>query len=418
VYDVQEYFLGATEGLVPGGKQQQPQQHRQGMEEAVPVVKAFSDIAAAPTTASEDDAGLAAAVQAAAGTAGGTYDPSAYADNPWFFYAKHPGLQAPGSRTDKIYVATKDLAACSLCGVTDDAGGAVLDGPGLPSCTVSETCEAEGGAGGQDEGVLESLKGQPEFARMWVTERGAALPNTTIAIVHLKAAFTPGRTEGGAGEYTTVSDEQVAAALNATIRALGLPTRFHLKVERTITPETMDPMFGPEVPDYLKEGSGAPARKRRAAMRAAQRRRLQELGEVEGEQECGRSELFKAYVVSDWKNVTDAVARGIRSSEAEHVLTQLLQERADADAAEGRSPLAFADDHEVVVSDMNAVEEEAAEEERSAAQPPVICTLVAYRTASLHIPSTSKAGVSNSAWWRTIRGWGGVVACLSACLSD
>ena len=28
------------------------------------------------------------------------------------------------------------------------------------------------------------------------------------------------------------------------------------------------------------------------------------------------------------------------------------------------------------------------------AQPPVICTLVADRTSSLHVPSTAKAGVS------------------------
>ena len=71
--------------------------------------------------------------------------------------------------------------------------------------------------------------------------------------------------------------------------------------------------------------------------------------------------------------------------------------RADADAAEGRSPVAFADDHDHVrklLGEDVLDEDEEAQESGAPAQPPVICTLVAYRTSSLHVPSTAKAGVS------------------------
>jgi hypothetical protein len=321
-YDVQSLFLAATEGLSPAdgalaGEHDHEQEQQPDLEKGV------------PTTASA----------AAVNTTG----------NPWFYFANHPALQVEGTpKTDKIYVAASTLQACTVCGLTSTesaATGGNIDGPGVMGCRVDDSCDAsvKGKTKGEAGGVAGALEGQPEFARMWVTDRGAPLPNTTIATLYLKAVFTPGRTEGGQGDYTTVGAEQVAAALNATILALGLPTRFHLRAERAPTEANVDPAFlGPDVPEYLKEGPGEPARRRLKALRAAQRRRLQ--GELEGQQECGRSELFVAYVVSDWKNVTDAVARGIRSAEAEGVLTRLLQERADADAAAGLSPLAFADD--------------------------------------------------------------------------
>ncbi len=412
-YDLQEYILKATEGLAP-----QPASVVKGgvsltdpPAAAVPVVNAISETAgpeAATSSTEGDDAGSLAGVLQAEMGSGGTFNMTGTEDRPWFYFANHPGLQARGSRTDKIYLADEGLSACSLCGVTsdgDDGSGLAVnvDGPGAPNCAMSDACEApdatkaEAGAG---EGVRDSLKGQPEFASMWVTDSAAPLPNTTIGTVFLRATLTPGRTEGGAGEHTTVGPEQVHAALNATIVALGLPTRFHLRVERAVTPETMDPMFSPDIPDYLKEGSGAPARRRLKAQRAAQRRRLVEAaGELGGEQECGRNELFKAYVVSDWKNVTDAVARVIRSPEAEALLTRLLQERADADAAEGRSPLAFADISEYHV---RALDEEEPPAE-APMQPPAVCTLVAYRTTSLHIPSTKVAGVLSGAYRRVCR---------------
>lgn len=397
--DVQQYFLNATANMQPAN---------------TTVVVASKP----PAVAAAEEEAAGGVLQQALGP-GGEVNTTTTANNPWFYFANHPALQAEGSRTDKIYMAADDLAGCNVCGVTSSESVATrgnVDGPGTKGCVLRDSCEAEEQEGAE-ESVHTTLAGQPEFARMWVTDRGEALPNTTITTIQLKATFTPGRTDGGSGEYTTVSEGQVAAALNATIHAMGLPTRYHLKAERAVTPEAIDPMFSPEIPEYLKEGSGAPARKRRRAMRAAARRRLWEAGEFEGQQECGRNELFVAYVVSDWKNVTDAIARVIRSSEAEAVLTELLQRRVAADAAEGRSPVAFADDDTesreaawVLHDDELGETREEEEGKEPPALAPVVCTLVAYRTASLHVPSTSKAGVSQG-----MRAYGCACGCMSAC---
>lgn len=388
-YDVQSLFLKSTEGMVDGSLAEQ--------YGASSTLSDASAAAVAPVAASAAAAGDATTTTAVAAALAPAVDTT---NNPWFFFANHPALQVEGTpKTDKIYMATPTVEACSVCGLRSaesPAAGDNIDGPGAGSCRVDDACgpkEADGASGsGSGGGVAAVLEGQPEFARMWVTDRGAPMPNTTIATVFLKAAFTPGRADGGTGDFTTVSSAQVAAALNATIQALGLPTRFHLRAERAASGETVDPAFqGPDVPEYMKAGPGEPARRRLREMRAAQRRRLQEqmaaVGELEGQQECGRSELFKAYIVSDWKNVTDAVARGVRSAEAEGILTRLLQQRADADAAEGRSPLAFPDDNAGASAPGTA----------SAATPPAVCTLVAYRTASMHIPANPIAGVSNGA---------------------
>lgn len=390
-YDVQSLFLQATEGMADGSLAEQ--------YGGSAVTTGSSE--SPPTTTSD------AAMTDAAVIGSKNNSSSSSNSGPWFYFANHPALQVEGTpKTDKIiYVASPHIQACSVCGLSSpesSAKGGNIDGPGAGSCRVDEACDAE--AEKEQRGAAAALEDQPEFTRMWVTDRGAALPNTTVATVFLKSAFTPGRTDAGQGDYTTVSEQQVAAAFNATVRELGLPTRFHLRVERAMTQESIDPMFkGPDVPEYLKEGSGEPARRRLKAMRAAQRRRLQEeMGEVVGQQECGRNELFKAYIVSDWKNVTDAVARAIRSSEAEAVLTAELQARAEEDAAAGRSPVDFADDENraekwELHDDEVGASTAAAEADGPPASPPAICTLVAYRTASLHVPSTTKAGVSQGA---------------------
>jgi len=199
----------------------------------------------------------------------------------------------------------------------------------------------------------------------------------------------------------------VLAALNATIQALGLPSRYHLRAEKALTGDNVDPALqGPDVPEYMKEGLGPQSRRRLKALHASRRRRLQEemtgVGELGGQQECGRSELFVAYVVSDWKNVTDAVARAIRSPEAEGLLTRLLQERADADAAVGLSPLAVVDYAKVYGASDGEQQQQPQDKPAVPATPPAVCTLVAYRTASIHIPAASIAGISNG----TCRGGG------------
>ena len=284
-----------------------------------------------------------------------------HGDNPLWEFAE--GLRVNESKTDRIYVA-QPMDACGLCDVTPGNTMDNIDGPGAASCAIENACEnlktsaldvaaIATGVGG--EGATE--KTQTPVSGMWVTGREEATANTTVQQLELRATFTPSST--GASPDKT----QVKAALTAAIGELSLSGRWHVLVEASLeAAKNIDTLFRyegatEEYEDGVDFGSVDP-------------------GEMEGQQECGRNELFKAYLVSDWKNVTDEISRKLKTTTGTKALTLALQ-----DTVESAALAAAVDAPEGTVPPT----------------APGVCELVTYRTTAIFIPAASMVGVVNAA---------------------
>ena len=286
-----------------------------------------------------------------------------HGDNPLYVFAEMEGLKVNESKTDRIYVA-QPMDACGLCDITPGITMANIDGPGAASCAIENACEnldtsaldmAAIATGSGGEGATGTT--QTPVSGMWVTGREEAVANTTVQQLELRATFTPSSTGGSPDK------DQVKAALTTAIGELGLSGRWHLLVEASLeAAKNIDQLFRyegatEEYGDGVDFGSVDP-------------------GEVEGQQECGRDELFKAYVVSDWKNVTDEISRKLKTTTGTKALTLALQAAADSaalaatvDAPEGTIP----------------------------PTAPGVCELVTYRTTAIFIPASSMVGVVDAA---------------------
>eukprot|EP00624_Nannochloropsis_granulata_P003180 evm.model.NODE_26153_length_34556_cov_35.353714.1 len=328
------------------------------------LLKGLGEIADAKKTLADTTAALEAVPETSPDDRRPTFvKPSnvSHADNPLYVFAEMPGLKVNESKTDRIYLA-QPLDACGMCDITPGKTMDNVDGPGATSCAMENACEnldssaADVAATLAGKGIGEGTTQTP-VSGMWVTDREESAANTTVQLLELHATFTPSST-GGSPDKRHVKD-----ALTAAVGELGLSGRWHLQVEASMeTTKNIDPLFRYEgatenYEDELDFGHVDP-------------------GEVEGQQECGRNELFKAYLVSDWKNVTDEISRKLKTKTGTKALTLALQAAVDSsvlaagvDAPEGTiSPTA-----------------------------PGICELVTYRTTSILIPATSMVGVVDAA---------------------
>ncbi len=189
-----------------------------------------------------------------------------------------------------VFISDSEFDSCRAC----DIGSGRLAGPGAAACVVEPTCHAASAA---PESATSLGQERMRFLEeMWVLPPGSDPANTSVAVLDLTASSSPPTT-------VAIDPAAVAAAVNATVRALGLSERFHLRV---VSP-------APLLDDDVFAQHTVVGQRRR-------RRRMEEeaTGVVEGpdaEREGEWSPLrFKAYVVSDWGNVTAAVARGLSSA--------------------------------------------------------------------------------------------------------
>jgi hypothetical protein len=124
----------------------------------------------------------------------------------------------------------------------------------------------------------------------------------------------------------------VKQAVEKASAALGLPQRFHL----TVAPDLVNPLASDDadyVASVLKDASdngGLNGREYGTSL-------IDEEGEMleamlrEGArkmqyEECSVGKTFKVYVVSDWRNVTQAHVKGLRTQDAAKQLAVALQE--------------------------------------------------------------------------------------------
>jgi hypothetical protein len=215
------------------------------------------------------------------------------------------------------------LGSCEACDVEQET---LFDGPGGTKCLIQDTCEKEdkgeedGQWGGSGSGLLN---------QMWMTGPGQDPANTSMAVLDLRViAFSilpssssstpPEKTSSRRLSASSVSSSHVLAALNETSQALGLSPRHHLRVVAVKT----DPLM-----KKYQEAEMDERRHHRDRLRALVNKPGLIVGEDdEGGQDEGEDEgifLFRAYFLSDWANVTNALSRTLAANAK--LLTTTLQ---------------------------------------------------------------------------------------------
>eukprot|EP00624_Nannochloropsis_granulata_P006213 evm.model.NODE_45415_length_16343_cov_32.634583.1 len=164
---------------------------------------------------------------------------------------------------------------------------------------------------------------------MWMTGPGQDPANTSMAVLDLRViAFSilpssssstpPEKTSSRRLSASSVSSSHVLAALNETSQALGLSPRHHLRVVAVKT----DPLM-----KKYQEAEMDERRHHRDRLRALVNKPGLIVGEDdEGGQDEGEDEgifLFRAYFLSDWANVTNALSRTLAANAK--LLTTTLQ---------------------------------------------------------------------------------------------
>jgi len=225
------------------------------------------------------------------------------------------------------------LGSCEACDVQQET---VFDGPGATKCVMRETCEEEGKD--EEEGQWGDFR-EGLFKQMWMTGPGQDPANTSLAILDLRVtAFSivpssssstpPDNTSSRRLSSSSIDTTHVLAALNETIQALGLSPRHHLRVVPVKTDALMK---------NYQEAEMEERRHHRERLRAL----VNKPGVIEGEDdEGGKDEgekegtfLFRAYFVSDWANVTNALSRSLTANAK--LLTTRLQQQGKQVGKEG-----------------------------------------------------------------------------------
>lgn len=192
--------------------------------------------------------------------------------------------------TNKVFLGTR-LGGCQACDVTGPgfAGGAqsastgaLFNGQGEAGCDFREACNPPA-----DE--------EEEEGSMWMSYPDKGIqPNTTLAVIELRATYTPSMDGKG------LESAHVLTAVNQTMQRLGLSQRLHLRVVAD----------DPTTPYPREEDEAA--------------RRLQE-ELAEANVPCSATAPFRAYVVTDQKPVAAQVTKGLRQAAATTHLTDALQ---------------------------------------------------------------------------------------------
>lgn len=228
-------------------------------------------------------------------------------------------------RTDNVYLAGA-LDECSLCDIHPGRTFDNVDGPGAAACAIADSCDSVLGADGS------LFPGSTKAEQMWNPPAGNDQANSSIAVIELQAWYTP--TSPSASRIDPAS---VAIAVEQASMALGLPQRYHLKVQ----PDTVNPLaFHND--EYViatqtdsKENGGLNAGEYGTTLVDEEAELLEALLK-EGErkmmyEECTLGKTFKFYLVSDWRNVTDAHMKAFKRQEGAKALGLALQDAQPVD---------------------------------------------------------------------------------------
>jgi len=263
-----------------------------------------------------EETAKAAAEVMMGGSEGGSEGELPLVKLPW------PGMdvvipQVPADvKTNHVYLAGP-LDECSLCDVKPGRTSENFDGAGLAGCSVADTCEG---------GFLKE-KGSSLAEQMWNPPKGLGLANTSVAILEIQTRYTP-----SSPAAARIDPASVKQAVEKASAALGLPQRFHL----TVAPDLVNPLalddadYVASVRKDVSDNSGLNGKEYGTSL-------IDEEGELleallrEGArklqyEECSVSKTFKVYVVSDWRNVTQAHVKGLRTQDAAQQLASALQE--------------------------------------------------------------------------------------------
>ncbi|GAB5034008.1 pectin lyase fold virulence factor [Nannochloropsis oceanica] len=226
------------------------------------------------------------------------------------------------------------LGSCEACDIEQET---LFDGPGGTKCLIRDTCEEEekvqedGQSGGFGNGLLQ---------QMWMTGLGEDPANTSMAVLDLRvtaSSILPSSSPSTPQEKTSsrllsgssVLSSHILTALSETIQALGLSPRHHLRVVAVKT----DPLM-----KKYQEAEMDERRHHRERLRALVNKPGFIVGEDdEGGQDEGEKEgifLFRAYFLSDWANVTNALSRTLAANAK--LLTATLQSQRQQQQQQGQ----------------------------------------------------------------------------------
>jgi len=239
-----------------------------------------------------------------------------FAKLPW------PGMevvipQVPNDvKTKNVYLAGP-LDECSLCDVKPGRTSENFDGVGLAGCTIADTCE----------GNLLQSQGPNLAEQMWNPPKDMGLANTSIAVLEVQTRYTP-----FSPTAARIDPASVKQAVEKASASLGLPQRFHV----TVAPNVINPLALDDA-DYVASvledvsDNGGLNRKEYGTSLVDEEEEVLVTQLREGArklqyQECSVGKTFKVYMVSDWRNVTQAHVKGLKTQDATQQLMMALQE--------------------------------------------------------------------------------------------
>lgn len=216
----------------------------------------------------------------------------------------------------KVFLASR-LDRCQACDITGPGfdsfevaregeqqqqqlvTAAHFHGQGTEGCDFKESC------GTLAEEEEEEWRENEE--QMWMSdpERGIQ-PNTSLAVLDLLVTYTPSSFASSTfSSSSEVEPQHVLAAVNQTMQRLGLSQRLLLRV----VSNTGTPPYTPLGTDDNSE-----------------RGRLQQVWEEE-HGPCSSTAPFRAYVVTDQRQVAGRASNSLRQSATASLLTKALQEQ-------------------------------------------------------------------------------------------
>eukprot|EP00624_Nannochloropsis_granulata_P005539 evm.model.NODE_39505_length_72863_cov_22.203917.14 len=176
-----------------------------------------------------------------------------------------------------------------------------FNGQGTEGCDFKESC----GTLAEEEEEEE----RENEEQMWMSDPEHGIqPNTSLAIVDLIVTYTPSSpafSTFSSSRSSRVESQHVLAAVNQTMQRLGLSQRLLLRV-------VSDTGIPPYSPIGTDDDSG--------------RRRLQQQQEEE-QMPCLSTAPFRAYVVTDQRQVANQASKVLRQSATASLLTKALREQ-------------------------------------------------------------------------------------------
>lgn len=307
---------------------------------------------------------------------------SSHFGSPLYAVPNISSLNIKHTKTDKIYVASP-LDVCGVCDVSPGETIDNVDGPeALSKCEIHNTCSNPSPAilslrrhsEDTDDGPTRASETPP--SRMWMTGRNDDPANTTVQVLELRTVLTPPEKEflfpcTASDSSPYVTKKEVHAAVRWATADLGISERYHLRVN---VPFQEDRSYYQSLRWTDSKDVGPP---RHETSEAFYLRSIddKEAAQLRG---CQLEMIFEAYLVSDWRNVTNEIARKLRTLLGSTKLTSALQKEVARSAAY------------TATANMTSADNSSNHHVQSQ-----ICDVVVYRTWSIDVPSTTLAGIKS-----------------------